>query len=168
MGTFLATRKMEPALVARIERSVGARARPARGKRIPARLQTSLLRLAIAVGVTAIASTALIARHRYQKEVSRTRATLLDTVHAQNALVTPEERSFMTRVEPWLIGLDANYEGDFVADELRPAQALDALLARPSVYVRGPVGAFRNTVSIAEAASASTWRSKRLPTPISD
>ena len=156
MGTFLATSKMEPALIARIERSVGALARPARDKRIPTRLRTSLLRLAIAVGVTAIASTALIARHRYQKEVSRTRATLLDKVRAQNALVTPEERTFMARVEPWLIGLGAHYEGDFVTDELRPPKALDALLARPSVYVRGPVGAFRNSVSIAEAASAST------------
>src|SRR5687767_13217503 len=147
---------MDPALAARIERSIGASPKRAREKRVPARLRTSLLRLAIAVAMIALASTALLARRRYQQEVSRKRSALLDTVHAQNASITADERSFMSRVEPWLFGLAASYEGDTVADELRPAKALDAALGRPSVYVRGPVSAFATSAAIADTASAST------------
>jgi hypothetical protein len=156
VATFLATRKMDPALIARIERSVGARTKRVREKRVSARLKTSLLRLVLALAVIALASTALLARRRYQQEVSRTRSTLLDTVHAQNASITADERSFMSRVEPWLFGLAASYEGDTVVDQLRPAKALDAVLARPSVYVRGPVSAFGTSAAISDTASAST------------
>jgi hypothetical protein len=156
VATFLATRKMEPALIARIERSIGAGARSARGKGVPVRLRTSLLRLTIAVTLTALASTALLARRRYQQEVSRARAALLDTVQANSTLVTADERSFMGRVEPWLLALAASYEGGVMADELRPAKAFDAVLARPSVYVRGPVSAFGTSTAIAQTAAAST------------
>jgi hypothetical protein len=156
VGTFLSTPKMHPLLIARIERSVGASTKRAREKRVTARLRTSLLRLTIAVGVTALVSTALVARRRYQQEVSRARSALLDTVHVQNASLSADERSFMSRVEPWLSGLAASYEGDVVADELRPAKALDATLGRPSVYVRGPLAAFGTSAAIADTASAST------------
>jgi hypothetical protein len=105
--------------------------------------------------VTALASTVLLARRRYQQEVGHARALLRETVSAQQASVTTEERTFTARVEPWLIGLGVSYEGDFVANELRPAKALDAALARPSVYVRGPVGAFATSAAIGETASAS-------------
>jgi hypothetical protein len=156
VATFLATRKMDPALVARIERSVGAGARRAKSKRMSSRTRTLLLRLAVAAVITALGTTALVARRRYRQEVSRARAALLDTVNTQNASITTDERNFMRRVEPWLLGLAASYEGDVVADELRPAKALDALLARPSAYVRGPVAAFGTSAAIADTASAST------------
>ena len=147
---------MDPALIARIERSIGARSKRARGKRVTARFRTSLLRLAIALSITALVSTALISRRRYRQEVTRARAALLENVHANHASMTPDERSFMSRVEPWLFGLAASYEGDVLADELRPAKALDAALARPSVYVRGPISAFGTSAAIADAAAAST------------
>jgi hypothetical protein len=147
---------MDPALVARIERSVGSRPRAARAKPSAARLRTSLLRLTIAVAVTALATTAILARRRYHQEMARTRTSLLDTVHAQRAALTPEERTFMSRVEPWITGLTGAYEGDIVADELRLPKGFDAVLARPSVYVRGPVAAFGNSNAIADTASAST------------
>lgn len=156
MATFLATRKMDPALIARIERSIGARARPAPGKRGTVRLRTSLFRLAIAIAVTALASTVLLSRRRYQQEVSRARTALVEMVHANTAQLTPEERSFVSRIEPWVYGLAASYEGEIMTDEIRRANALDAALARPSVYVRGPVSAFTSSAAIAETASAST------------
>jgi hypothetical protein len=147
---------MDPALIARIERSVGVRAKRERGKRAGARLRLSLIRLGVAVAVTALASTALLARRRYQQEVSRVRAALLDEVRAQDAALTPEERSFMSRVEPWLVALATSYEGDTVGDELRREGALEATFARPSVYVRGPVAAFGTSAAIADTAAAST------------
>jgi hypothetical protein len=147
---------MDPALIARIERSVGGSARPARAKLVTPRLRNSLLRFAITVGLMGIATTALVARRRYHQEMSRERAVLFDTVHIQNAAITNDERGFMVRVDPWLLGLATAYEGDIVADELRPPKAFDAVLARPSVYVRGPVSAFTSSAAIAETASAST------------
>ena len=156
MGTFLATHKMDPALIAQIERSVGSRPRTARVKPSAARLRASLLRLTIAIAVTALATTAILARRRYHQEMTRARASLLGTVHAMGAALTPEERKFMSRVEPWITGLAGVYEGEIVADELRLPYALDLVLARPSVYVRGPVAAFGNANAIADTASAST------------
>jgi len=147
---------MHPALVARIERSIGASARAARGKRTSPRLRTTLVRLTIAVTLTAIAATALLARRRYQQEVRRAREQLLHTVQANAALLTADERSFMTRVEPWILGLTGAYEGDLVAEELRASQSLETVLARPSVYVRGPLSAFGSPAAIADTASAST------------
>jgi hypothetical protein len=147
---------MDPELIARIERSVGAGARSTRGKRVTARLKATLLRLVIVLGITALSSTLLLARRRYQQEVSSARAALREIVRANAALVTADERTFLNRVEPWLLGLAASYEGDVLADEIRPAKALDAVLARPSVYVRGPVSAFARAAGIADAASAST------------
>ena len=156
MGTVLATHKMDPALIARIERSLGAGARTARGQRTTARLRKSLLRFVIGVAVMATASTALLARRRYQQEVTRARAELLHTVQANTALITADERSFMSRVDSWLLGLAASYDGDLVVDELRHGKACDATLARSSVYVRGPLSAFGSRAAIADTASAST------------
>jgi len=147
---------MDPALIARIERSVGGGVRTARAKRVTARIRTSLFRLTFAIGVTAIASTALISRGRYQQEVSRARSALRDAVHAQNASITPDERTCIVRIEPWLLELAAAYAGDVVVDELHPPKALDAALARPSVYVRGPVSGFTSAAAIANTASSST------------
>ena len=147
---------MDPALVARIERSVGGRPRPARIKRSTARLRASLLRLTIAVAVTTVVTTSLLARHRYHQEMARSRALLFDTAAAQVAALTPDDRTFMPRVEAWITGLAAPYDGDIVADELRAPKGIDAMLARPSLYVRGPVAGFGSPSAIADAASAST------------
>jgi hypothetical protein len=147
---------MDPALVARIERSIGARKRSLRPKLVSKRRRTSLARVTIAACVIAVVTTALMARRRYRQELAHERAALLHAVHAQNVSLTADERSFMTRIEPWLLGLAASYEGDVVADELRPAKVLEASLARPSVYVRGPISSFRSPTAIADAASAST------------
>jgi hypothetical protein len=147
---------MDPALIARIERAVGSRPRPARAKRSSTRLRASLLRLTVAVAVTALATAAVLARRRYREGMASTRASLLETVHAQGAVLSPDERTFLSRVEFWVTGLAAPYEGDIVTDELRVPKGFDALLARPSLYVRGPVSAFANSNAVADTASAST------------
>jgi hypothetical protein len=47
------------------------------------------------------------------------------------------------------------YEGDLIAEELRAPGALGTLLARPTVYVHGPLEAFAASARIADAASTS-------------
>jgi hypothetical protein len=155
VSTFLATSKMEPALIERIERSVAGRGRT-RKKREPRRIKATLLRLAIAVAITAVATSVLLARYRYRQEVARSRARLRETVAAQSAALSADDRGFMTRVEPWLRGLGAAYEGDVTSPEVHSSKDLDAILARPSVYVRGPVSAFASSAAIADTAAAST------------
>jgi hypothetical protein len=48
------------------------------------------------------------------------------------------------------------YQGDLVPDPVRQPHALDAVLARPTVYVRGPTGSFATSAKIATAAAEST------------
>ncbi|MET0595039.1 MAG: hypothetical protein ABW133_20235 [Polyangiaceae bacterium] len=156
MATFLATSKMDPALIARIERSVGGTPRAERKQRVTARTKATVLRLVIAAAIVGIAGSVLLARRRYQQAVARGRAELLEKVRAQSAALSPEDRAFMSRVEPWLHGLAAGYEGDVTSDEIRTAKGFETTLARPSVYVRGATSAFANTTAIADTAAAST------------
>jgi hypothetical protein len=146
---------MDAALIGRIEVSVRG-SRHARSKKVAPRTKRALLRVALVIVLVGIASAVLVARRRYREEVNATRASLLETLHAQHNALTPQERDVMARIEPWLQNLGASYEGDVVASEIRSVKALDALLARPSVYVRGPAGAFTTSAAIAEAAAAST------------
>jgi hypothetical protein len=155
VSTFLATRKMDPALIERIERSVAGRRR-IRQKRETRRIKTTILRLAIVVAITALATSVLLARRRYRQEVASVRAAVLQSVQAQNAAFSSEDRAFMARVEPWLERLAAAYEGDVTSAEIRSSKDLDAMLARPSVYVRGPTSGFASSVAIAETAAVST------------
>lgn len=146
---------MDPALIERIERSVAGRGRTRERRETP-RIKTTILRLAVAAAIAAVAISVLLARRRYRQEVARARAELLETVQGRNAALSGDDRAFMARVEPWLQGLGASYEGDVTSAELRSPKELDSLLARPSVYVRGPVSAFASSAAIAETAAAST------------
>lgn len=156
MATFLTTSKMHPALLARIERSVSGAPRTEKKQRVTARTKVTILRLAIAAVVVGVVGSALLARYRYRQAVARGRSELLEKVRAQNAALSSDDRAFMTRVEPWLSGLAAAYEGDVASDEVRTAKGLETTLARTSVYVRGPTSAFANSLAIADTASAST------------
>jgi hypothetical protein len=136
---------MSPALAARIERAVGASGRFA-----------FAFRVGIAVAAVVIAWQIIAARVRSKNDLERARAELLEAARVRTGALTPEEAGFMMRVEPWLEALSRAYEGDLVAEELRPPNALDAALARPSVYVRGPIAAFGSPAAVTEATAAST------------
>ncbi len=155
MATLLTTSKMHPELAARIEASVrGVEYKPGAARRLPPRL-VSLARAALVLVVALGVYTVVNGRRRDRQELERTRTKLLDTVGAQSAWLSPEDKDAVTRDESWLMRSSGEYEGDLVSAELRAPGALTAALARPTVYVRGALGSFKSPRLIADAAATS-------------
>jgi hypothetical protein len=140
---------MSPALARRIEKSVGASHGHA------ARYLRLLLRVGPILALAALAYGFVTTHRKTKRETEEARAKLLEAIRVESTALGPEELGFMGRVEPWLQRLSRAYEGDVVTEQLRGDKELPALLQRPSVYVRGPIGAFGSTAAIAEAASTS-------------
>lgn len=155
MATFLTTSKMHPELAARIEASVrGQKHTPGAQRRLPPRV-VSIARAALVLVVALGVYTVVTGRRHDRAEVERTRASLLDAVGAQSAWLSAEDKGAVTRAESWLMRSSGEYEGDLVTADLSAPGALAAALARPAIYVRGPLGAFRSPTLIANAASTS-------------
>lgn len=151
MATLLVTRRMDPALAARVEASVrGRRGRSAKtmGPRVVA-----VVRLVVAAIVVGAIATIATGRLRGKNELAASKRALLDSARAQSASLTADDRGALARTESWLARFEGAYEGDLVADELRGA--FDATVRRPAVYVRGPVGAFAGSTAVARASAAS-------------
>src|SRR5262249_1178927 len=111
----------------------------------------AFVRLAV-IGLAVAAVTAFVfLRRREVARVEGERAALLAAVRAQSASLRPDEKNALARVETWLARLSSGYEGDLLTENLRVAD----VATRPSVYVRGPLGAFANPAAIAPAAAAS-------------
>lgn len=156
MGTFLVTRKMDPALAARVEASVRGRRTQAPGSGAPF---APRLVAAFRFGLVAAAGAALcffaVFRHQEREKLEQARASLLVAVRAQSASLRAEDAGFVKRAEPWLLRFAGPYEGDLVSDDLRAPKAMGLILAQPAVYVRGPSFAFTDPATIAVAASTS-------------
>ncbi|WP_394831167.1 hypothetical protein LVJ94_32110 [Pendulispora rubella] len=127
MPTFLVTSKMSPELAARVEASVtGRKSSPARRRLVTSVVRAAVV-LALAWGVTSVVAT----KRREQHDFERARGALLETVRAEAASVTDDDRQAAVRIDAWLVRLAGPYEGDFVSPD-----ATRALFERPAVYVR--------------------------------
>ncbi|MEO6573853.1 MAG: hypothetical protein ABIP89_08440 [Polyangiaceae bacterium] len=152
MGSFLTTPKMSPALAARVEASVRGRRHHPGGA---APRMVSLARIGSLSAITLLIGSLVVSHYQEHQALERSRTALLDTVHAQAASLGPEDVAFLARAESWLVRFSGAYEGDLVADDFSVAKAARTILAKPAVYVRGPVAAFATRAGIAEAAAAS-------------
>lgn len=150
MATFLTNRKMSPALRARIETSVSGRKSTGPS---PAFVR-ALARFGIVLAVVATIVWLSLKKREGGQLLERERMSLLDLLHASTASVTEADRQALARDETFIRSAAA-YEGDEIADELRAPNALKAVLARPLVYVRGPIDAFANSAAMERAVSAS-------------
>jgi hypothetical protein len=149
MATFLTTRRMHPALAERVEASV-------RGKRAkPGRRLVAIVRFAVALLVVGVAAAFLLLRRQEKQGIEHERSAILAKVRAHSSTLTAEEKGSLAVVEAALVRFAGTYEGDFIATELCAPHALADVVARPAVYVRGPLAAFTNAKSIAAAAAAS-------------
>jgi hypothetical protein len=115
----------------------------------------ALLRFGAIAAVIAIAGAIVSLRRRDERDFERARAALLAQVLAASAGVTPADEGAVARVESWLVRSSHGYEGDFIDAALRSPGALAAFLARPAVYVRGPIDELSEEAGIARAAVAS-------------
>ena len=155
MPTFLTTSKMAPELQERILASVRGRRGQLTRARIPPRVVALMRVAALCMLVTAVVSVMLV-RRRNHDEREHARASLLLDVRAKGAALTPYDTDFTTRAEEEIMRLATPYEGDLVSDELRAPNALTERLARPFVYVRGPIGSMLNAQAIAMSAAVSS------------
>jgi hypothetical protein len=155
MATLLTTSKMDPALAARVDASVrGRRNAKTSGKRLAPRL-VSMVRFGLVVVVAALVGSFWLARRNEARTLEKARAELLAEVHAKTASLTPADQGAVARIESWLERSSGDYEGDLVDGDLRAPKALAAVLARPAVYVRGPISSFASPPKIAQNAAAS-------------
>jgi hypothetical protein len=152
IATLLVTDRMAPALRARVEASVrGHRGKP--GRRGAPSLM-GLLRLGLVVCFVLAISTFVMARRRAALELESARANLLEQLRTAARGVTAEERGIGERVQAHLEQAAGAYPGDAVAAELR-GRAFEGVLARPMVYVRGPVQSFTRPSGMRESSVAS-------------
>jgi hypothetical protein len=108
-----------------------------------------------AVALVAAIFAAWSSRRRERLHLESARATLLAEVRARAAELANDDRGFIDRADTWLMHFAGPYEGDFVDDAIRAPGAVQEVLGRPSVYVRGPVEAFASPASIVSAAATS-------------
>jgi hypothetical protein len=152
MATFLVTAKMNPALRARVEKSVhGGRATsPLTMRRI-----ISLARFALVFAVAFGIYTAVTNRRRERRELEKARTELVELARAQTASLDPRDVAAVSRAESWLGRVSSSDFGEVVADEIRAPDALTTRLSQPLVYVRGPLDGFKTTAKLAETAVVS-------------
>lgn len=154
MASFLTNAKMHPALAARIEASVrGKRATP--GDASSAATVRALIRLVVVVAVASLGAWIFVTQRRESARIEGERTLLVDIVHGHDALLTDSDRGAFARDATWLGSLSGTYEGDLVASELAAPGVLDATLARPAVYVHGPVDSFATPQAVDEVAIES-------------
>ena len=153
MGTFLVTPKMSPELAARVEASVRGRPIRVRSKASPGAV--ILWRTVTLVAIAGLVVWLVLLQRQQHDALDSGRRSLLEQVQRQSGALTERQRTIVVRSEALLARLAGPYEGDRVADELRSSPGLAEVLARPMIYVRGPIAGFASTVGLATLAEAS-------------
>jgi hypothetical protein len=154
VATLLTTRRMSPELAARVEASVSGR-RVAPGARLRAR-SVSMLRFASVLFFLLAVGAVVLVRQRQLESIERERSELLQRIRREVSALAPGDLDTVERARSWLLAASGPFGGELIADDLRDRQALASLLARPTVYVRGPAGAFRTNDGLYASAAAST------------
>lgn len=154
MPSFLVTKRMSPALAARVLESVSGRRQGTARKRLPPLIAASrLLAMAALVGAVGIG---LHVRDQRSQLLQRERDSLLDAMRAAGGSLTRSDRELRARVQATLSAQAGAAHGvDEFASELRSEPGLKAELELPTLYVRGPLEAFTNPTRLEQAASSS-------------
>ncbi len=153
MATFLATKKMSPALRARLEVSVSGR-KPG-DARAWAPSRAALIRLAVLVSLVVLLATILLAKQRSDQELAQQRATLLERLRGERVGLPPNFKTLVSRQYLWFESSARAYAGDQIDPSIREDTAFSAELLRRMLYVRGPLESFARPTGIAESAAHS-------------
>lgn len=165
MPTFLTTPRMNPALRARIERSISHHARASHSARAtglgsafagpnPRRVNVGRLIPLVAIGIVALLIG--LTRRSDARELEEARADILTTLEAQRGSLPQQSTSFLETTQRRIAEETSGpYLGDVVAPELRVPGELDSWLARPAVYIRGATPELRDPGKLGEAAATS-------------
>lgn len=154
MPTFLVSRKMNPALARRVEASVTGRLRRGTATHASARLMRRV-RVIFGLGLVAlIVSIVLSLRHEHDM-LRKTRESLASKWEAETTTLHGTDPDFVRTVETKLVELANRYSGDFIAEELKPKGAFAQVMAKPAVYIRGPLASFASSDTVAKASRES-------------
>lgn len=153
--TFLRTSRMPAALAERVEKSVTGTGIRRRARGVLRALNVALV-VALLVGGIGEVRARVAERDREHRDLEARRDALRTSARDVAAAIGPHERALVPAIEALLVRLAGPYEGDLVADAVRPPRGLDAVLARPTLYVRGSIGGFATAGAIAPAAAASS------------
>jgi hypothetical protein len=148
---------MPPALAARVEASVTGTL----GDGQAGRSRWKPASIALARGALAIAAVATVAgfvslwRHS-ARERDGVRSALIERARGAGASLTADDRQVLGRIDAWLSQAADAYAGDLIEPEVKGRGNLAALLAGPTVYVRGTMNELGARAGIDAAAATST------------
>jgi hypothetical protein len=151
MGTFLTNPKMSPELRARIEASV----RGQTTKKSPARrrpIQVFFLRLGVAMAAICLVSFVAIGVTHSRAELAEGRKNLVERVAKVDDRLTAADRELPVKVAAALLEASHSYPGDHVDG----TAGLQAMLKRPSVYVRADFEELTRGRAVSSIAEDST------------
>lgn len=155
MPTLLVNRKMDPALRARIRATLKTSAGAGR-RVIDAPRAVAVFRVVTVLSILSLATLLFFVRRRAQQRMDDARATILASLHARGGSLGADDEQTLARVESELQRLAGSYEGDVVSPEVKAAGALDAILSRPTIYVRGVITEFGDAKHVAGASESSS------------
>ncbi|MBK8257887.1 MAG: hypothetical protein IPK82_35120 [Polyangiaceae bacterium] len=163
MATFLTTSRMNPALRARVERSVSYRTRAkhnagklgmkgtfASAQRLRAARLVPFVTLLFVVGLGGAAYV------HASRIIQDDRSTLLTTIAEHRAELPQGYQDFFARVDTFLDEISTKTPAsDWVDPELKEPGALDAWLGKKAVYVHAPMADLADSHRRDDAAAAS-------------
>jgi hypothetical protein len=164
MATFLTTPRMNPALRARVERAVSHRTR---AKHHAARIGLKMpfasrnrLRLAQLFPIVALVLVAGLGTASYaygRRALEDERAALLSALEERRVGLPAGHEGFVAQTDRWISEGARVPDPSYVVDPaLHAPGALDALLRRPAVYVRGAIAELSDTQKLDDAVRSSS------------
>jgi hypothetical protein len=154
MPSFLVTKHMSPALAARVLASVsGHHPGQPKAKLRPFKAVLRLVAFVVLAGAVAVV---LDVRQQRALELEQQRAELLRSIESAGSGLSKSDRELAKRVDAAVAqhAVPA-YAGDLISPSLRDDQQLAALLALPTLYLRGPLEMLARTGGVARAALSS-------------
>jgi hypothetical protein len=147
---LLVNARMDPALAARVEASVTGRRGGARPTASVVRRVVALTRVVFVAVLVVAVWTGVSSYRRARRDLEQRREGLLARVTAESASVSAKDRGSVDRATVWVTRLAGPYEGDVSA-----TVPWETVLARPAIYVRGPIDSLRTREQLPAAAAVS-------------
>jgi hypothetical protein len=151
--TFVVTRKMSPALAARVQAAVSGQRQGGASRK--SRFKALLRFLTFAFVLASVIGVVHFRRQRAQQLESQ-RAELLSRHAREASPLTRTDRELPARVRAAIaLHTTPSYAGDALAPELRDEAGLAAALALPTLYLRGPLEGLAQPQRVNELAESS-------------
>lgn len=141
MPSFLLNDRMNPELQRRIRLSLKSDLRERAGGP-SARRGHWAVRLMVAIGVISVGTFLTVTYRQSRAQLRGEKLQLLARYEQQRTAFDSAFRRRAHKVEQLLVHAHEPYVGDWVDPQLREPGALDALLAEPIAYMRGPLRGF--------------------------